>query len=336
MTFTNYLIEIIANTKIISEGIFFFGGKEIAVNFDETQYIHPPHEALRTKLTSIIYEQCYCRKFFGKFSEPEMNLIVDGNFIVALSAANTGIERWEGGWEIEQQLGTSHFLAIKNGQYKMFTSSQFIPTEDRPHRGKSAINVHYPRQHSSPYDAFYFAFGTEGAANEDQSTIVRIYWNIKSDGATILINLITKHLNKFQVPFTFKCLNNPGFYNRSDSAVLYIYKSSFHIVSDLLTRIYPELTSYLKDDVPGFTKEIALGVGLAEDPGTGESFGMSRCKLIASGLMNAWNSSDFTHPSTLKYVEDAFKARNLNVLLPYLNSHSVDCYDTLIKIEDNG
>src|SRR5436305_14389954 len=60
------------------------------------------------------------------------------------------------------------------------------------------------------------------------------------------------------------------------------------LIVELLVDVYQAVKDNLKPETPLFTKRLAAGLGFAEDPGNGESFGMSRCRIVAEGLWSAY------------------------------------------------
>ena len=56
---------------------------------------------------------------------------------------------------------------------------------------------------------------------------------------------------------------------------------ALQIVARVLPAIRAEVRKYLRPATPLLTRILHEGIGLAEDPATGESFGMSRSRLIA-------------------------------------------------------
>jgi hypothetical protein len=89
------------------------------------------------------------------------------------------------------------------------------------------------------------------------------------------------------------------------------------------------LGTLLRDSVPLFTKKLRNGVGLAEEPNTGESFGMHRCRLTAEGIVEAWYRGDQTIQGRMQAVNARFAFNNLKLEKPYLNPGSQDLFETL-------
>ena len=155
---------------------------------------------------------------------------------------------------------------------------------------------------------------------------MRFYWNIDAAGAVPLTQRLTRRLNGFQVPFRFKALTYSSQYDRTDPAILYVEKRYFQIAALLALETHQELASHLGAEVGLFTKPLAPGLGLAEDPGNGESFGMHRCRLVAEGLWQAFHQQLSDSPARLATVLDRFRGEGLDLDRPHLGPGSADLY----------
>ncbi len=130
---------------------------------------------------------------------------------------------------------------------------------------------------------FYYVSGsTPDFGNE--VPVVRFYFNIMPQGVPQLIKYLTNYFNLFCIPFNFKCCQNIGDYNRTDSAVLYISYYHFAISIQLLEKIILKIKPYLKTEIPLFSLHITDGFSFAENPFGNLSFGQSRCNTIAAGI----------------------------------------------------
>src|SRR5262249_40765873 len=109
-------------------------------------------------------------------------------------------------------------------------------------------------------------------------------------------------------------------------AVLYVAKRHYRVAALLLADVYRAIGPSLKAATPLFTKTLADGLGLAEDPKTGESFGMNRCRLLAEAVCNAHARGLDTAEARLSEFTAAFGAVGLSLERPYLNRGSADAY----------
>jgi len=145
-------------------------------------------------------------------------------------------------------------------------------------------------------------------------------------GAPELVRSLSARLNFFQVPFRFKCSVMPGQYERTDVAVLYLAKRLFPFVADALQEVYPEVRPHLQPEVPFLTRRLAPGVGTAEDPGNGESFGQHRCRLLAESCWSCFLRGDQEAASRRAELRLLAGAQGADPERLHLNAGSLDCY----------
>lgn len=278
-------------------------------------------QRLQEQLTQKIYSRFYCglskdndRIDLPSKSEREA-------FMEELSKANTTKETLDHNWLVYAIDPTGNVYIKKNETLRWLDPNKFEFADKNQKQLAQNTYVHLKkeRENRSIQPVFYHAFSDEIFPQD--ATLVRIYWNIDPAGITKLVEKLTSVLNDYQIPFQFKCLNHPELYVRNDSAVLYLDKKHLDIVSLLLPYIIADVKPYLKNALPWFTKTITKGVSFAEDPGKGQSFGMSRAAVIAEALIIAYEANltnDKTFDFTLKHMTK--KGFNINNL--YLNSHT--------------
>src|SRR4029077_1342710 len=172
-----------------------------------------------------------------------------------------------------------------------------------------------------------------GETPEDESFalgLVRIYWHLDLAGAPALIRALSARLNFFQIPFRLKCSVMPGQYDRTDVAVVYLAKRLFPFVADLLREVYPVVRPHLGPEVPFFTRRLAPGVGIAEDPATGESFGQHRCRLLAEACWSCFLRGDQEVGSRREELRALAAVRGADPERLHLNAGSLDCYEASV------
>jgi hypothetical protein len=109
--------------------------------------------------------------------------------------------------------------------------------------------------------------------------------------------------------------------------VLYVDKRFFRVVSRVLAGVRTEVARHLRPETPLFTKPLAEGLALAEEPYTGESFGMQRCRILAEGLLGAHAKGLRDDAARLEEVGRHFSSYGLSLDTPYLNPRSIDQYE---------
>ncbi len=173
---------------------------------------------------------------------------------------------------------------------------------------------------------FYVANGEAPAPAGAESRMTRIYWHVAEAGAVPLTRAVTTRLNRYQVPFRFKTLAFSGTYTRADAAVLYFAARYYQIVARLLPAIREEVRSHLRPATPLLAWRLHDGVGLAEDPGTGESFGMSRSRLIAQAIWDAYVRGQQSEEARLAELAIQLERIGLSLDRPHLRAGSTDVY----------
>src|SRR5262249_51411500 len=84
------------------------------------------------------------------------------------------------------------------------------------------------------------------------------------------------------------------------------------------------VTASLLESTPLFTEVLQPGVGIAEDPTSGESFGMHRCRLVAEGLVEAWQRAGKSVENRLQAIATRFEREGLKLDRPHLNAGSTE------------
>jgi hypothetical protein len=177
------------------------------------------------------------------------------------------------------------------------------------------------------HHGFYHVFGEALGDDQDDQELLRFYWNIKAEGGVKLVRLLTRSLNRFQLPFRLKILNNPATYIRADAAVLYLSSRFYHLAAELINNIHQQLTGQMDPDTPLFSKRLASGLGLAEEPKTGESFGQQRCRILARALWMAYEKKIEDDDSRLQEISTELQANGIDAEFPYRNIGSAEAYD---------
>jgi len=276
-----------------------------------------------TRLQHWLYQRCFCNSVTASpdsagVSQPAVN----GSLLPQLSRANTGQDLWGDGWEIVRVDGAGRVTAKRYESVRSFWPGDFLTLEgpELPPRAGMHLRAFFPRESSTMQPGFYFAFGNSPEEDFDPASMVRFYWAVKSSGAVLLAGELTAALNRLRVPFRFKTGVESYSYGRLDAAVLYVHKRYYQVTARLLAPVYDRVRSELLSGTPLFTKPLAAGLGLAEDPGTGESFGMQRCRLLAEAVRAE------PEPS-LETLVQRLELAGVRADVPYLSPGSADLYD---------
>lgn len=260
---------------------------------------------------------------------------IDIQFFKRLHENNCGQGYYDPEWRVTRQ-ETDGSLAVKRGGLTLHIEQKkhLQPTEQSAIVGDS-VAVWTPRNRVQ--NGFYVAISDAGSNNPSSlngdSETVRTYFNLSPEGAVAVMRCITQQLNQIQLRFTFKVLYNPSDYKRYDSGVFYFDKRNYEAVRPVLQTVYRENQHHFRAEVPLFTKFLAPGLALAEEPShkffTQESFGMNRCQIVANGLLEAWQQGDNSPEARMQAILQHFRLQGISLNCPYLNANSEDIYAPL-------
>jgi hypothetical protein len=283
---------------------------------------------LLAQLQTFLYGYAYCRRFTGSVDTTPPAAAPPDGFSAELSRANATQERWDPGWLIAHQLPSGQFLAQKHGIYRAVWPGEFMNVDGygrAPQQGAN-ISLYFPRESRTLQPGFYFVFGDTPSDQMDDYAVVRFYWHVSAAGAPDLVAALTHQLNRFQVPFRFKTLDSPQSYIRRDAAILYVARRYYHAAAEAVAAVHRAVRAHLGEDAPLFARQLAPGLGFAEDPGNQESFGMARCRILAQGIWNAHKTGVSTPEERLAIVLREFENHGVSPERPYLNPGSEDRY----------
>lgn len=329
------LLSILSRLRIDGADRFQFDGTDYRCSAPPPQpaagvnYLRPPAEPLVNDLLGLLYSRCYTRA-----AAPAM-VQNDPAFLASLQAANQGVEHWDSGWRVYQQAEGGRLFVQKGERHRAAQPGEYLFATRPGHPPQLNDVVSLWASNGSPalQDGFFHVIGEELADQFDEFSILRFYFNVTADAAPALVAFITDALNRYRVPFRFKCLSAAGNYGRADGAVLYVANREFDLCAQLLEEMPEAVTAGLRPEVPLFSQELRPGVGLAEDPGNGESFGMHRCRLLAEGLVAAWRESIQDDEGRLERVRRHFADNGVQFARCHLNPESVDRYHRPAPLE---
>jgi hypothetical protein len=284
-----------------------------------------PEQDPEVALGALIYQHCYLRP--SPRRSAQTTAWGDREFESALAQPNIGSITWEHGWSWHS--ATDGGLTVSRAGVRF----RVTPEEVRPFPPVpgQACSVRVPAERRNLMPGYYLLAGNEEWDLEPSADggITRVYWHLRSAGGPALVPLLARCLNAAAVPFRLKVPTSPAAYTRADAGVLYLPMNRYAAAQDAVRTVHAAMRDHLRDEVPLFTKRLAPGLGLAEDPGNGLSFGQHRCRLVARGLWAAHQIGEQGPEDRLRAIVGAFRAEGLDAEHPYLSQGSVDDYDRL-------
>jgi hypothetical protein len=286
------LRSICGHVEILSaERLVFSGREQDALAYQDAGASPAPRPGgapLVSLLRDLLYQHAYTHRLGASAPRRQED---DPEFTHRLSLAHRSREQWIDGWIVEQVLGDGRVMARRFEARRLLWPGEYVALDAT--RGTfvpgARVRVFQPRESRTQQPGFYFAFGEALADDLDESRLLRTYWNVTPAGAVALLPRIGAWLDRFGVPFQFKCVDAPERFGRLDAAVLYTHRRFHRLLQLQLDALLSGLDArHIGADTPLFALPLRPGVAIAEDPPGGESFGMHRCRLLAEGLWNAF------------------------------------------------
>jgi hypothetical protein len=286
-------------------------------------------------LQSQLYQDFYCQGFARPARQEGNGIATMGitPFVKALSTANSGRGYWQAGWEVHSI--NDDEVAVKGENLELWAQPvDCLVPQGSPITQGMRLSLRFPKEFLGISPGFYMALSDEASTREDEQNLVRIYWNLTAEGAIPFIRHITSMLNRAHLPFKLKVLNDPVHFTRCDAGVLYLCKRDYAAVSKILERLYPAIAASLKPGIPAFTKQLAAGIGLAEGPAAGESFGFHHCYLLADGMIRAYEQGKKLIDERLQVVVDCLAEAEISLEKPFLKPGSCDTYNFHPRLQE--
>jgi len=182
----------------------------------------------------------------------------------------------------------------------------------------------FPRESLARLPHSYTALGPKPPVSV---TWLRLYWNVGPNGAVKLMDRATDLLSQSGAPFQLKIMLDTG-RRRRDAAVLYVPVARWREAARLLRMSSRDVAKMgdFEPDAPLFARSVRAGVGLAEDPGGGRSFGEHRAFLVALALVDIYLSGTPGEEAGWRALLSRFEFAGLSLERPHLNGMGPDSY----------
>lgn len=295
---------------------------------------------LRSFLYRVYYNSSMKPTSESELDEHRLQLDLENNtflgiymeFYEKLHKSNQGEGYFDADWQILKEENNRTLVVTKGGLKLHIEREKHLQTSQKNAAIGDLVEIKMPK--NLVQNGFYMAVSNSGlqsyGSSENNLTTVRIYFNLTPEGTIEVMKNLTQQLNKKTIPFSFKVLYNPDEYKRYDSGVLYFDREYYESVLPVLKNVYSQTKLEFKPEIPLFTKQLAPGLGLAEEPdqkfSIQESFGMNRCQIIANGLLKAWHQGDRSPENRMNAILEQFNLLGIDVQHPYLNANSEDIY----------
>ena len=284
-----------------------------------------------TALSAALHRAVYSRLYLGlqrDASDPADRRLAtareDAAFVATLRTAEGGRQRWEGGWRMDASgTGWVAVRSLHDGVQVRCHPAQVMPNGAGP---GDEVQVAFPTERRFVSPAFYLTVGLAGnGTGRAVPDVLRWYLNVPADGAAALLQTLVEHLDAGGIPFTVKTLNDPAQHPRPDAMVLYTDRARTPAVAPVVRMSLEQTGVVLRDAVPAFTRRLASGVAIADEPARERrtlSFGQHRSLLVVRGILAAGVGADLQTRWTA--VDAEFRRAGLDPERPHLGSGNAE------------
>ena len=225
-----------------------------------------------------------------------------------------------GPWRVLEQLGGGA-LAVQRGTVTRRVEPGEYLFEGVPARAIRGHRVNLQRAAwTTQLDpAFVYLFGQAPADAFSDDCLVRYYLAPQPAQLAEVVQTLSEALDHACLPYLLKYPNDSTQWLRNDAVVLYIAARQAHQVHNLLGRHSLWLRPRLRGQVPLWSQALLPGLGFAQDPDDGRSFGESRCRALAMGLLDATLA-----PEALEAIRRQFETQGIDWQQPHLEADPTD------------
>jgi Lanthionine synthetase C-like protein/HopA1 effector protein family len=232
---------------------------------------------------------------------------------------------WQPGWTVRTVAGGR--IVVTRGDLSLWVRNvHCIVDGGEPLPGRSAA-ILLPVVSSTLSPGFVVVNGTRLPSPGRADTLVRIYWNLRWEAAGEFVDHLTTGLDRAGIGHIIKVLTDIADRHRRDPAVLLLSASDFPEAAPVVRSVADRLHRDLRPGTPAFTQEVTRGVGVAECPGSGASFGQVRCAALASAIIETdatgpYGSADARFDTFLSHL----RTSGFRPEAPHLNLGSTTDY----------
>jgi len=276
----------------------------------------------KTAAVDILYQWWYTRSGSKKKISPLANPAYDQVY----RSVHGQRGRWERGWVAQKVSSKGRVIAQRGKEQRLLNPGDYVVPERLGLTPVPGMELTVTGRRESAKEQPGFWITSSPAWYEAMAPLLRIYWNTSPEGGVHLAELITSMLPQ-TLAYSLKLPVDEVGYQRADSVVLYIQAEDFTGSSAMLHQLYLEAASALFPQEVPWSKTVAPGISLAEDPpDEQESFGLHRCRMIVEGLESIADHGQDVHAAP-QAVEQYMVSLGFAPERPHCNPNSTMDYD---------
>lgn len=248
---------------------------------------------------------------------------VDASPADALRAAHHESDLWLSGWVVDRPVNGDWIIVSRGSERRLVHRVDVVPDRRSclPPRPGESVAVASRRDFVHDDGSCWSSASGNWEDSIADNGMSRLYWNVSLQHAPDLLSRLTRSLAGLVAGYALKVwLADTG---RPDALVVYIRDSDAPVVLPAMLELHPSVRELLRTPSPRLTLHLAKGLGFAEDPGGGESFGQNRCRLVAQALGATAGEAE---AHRVRAVAEHLSFTGVDLERPYLRPGSVRRY----------
>jgi type III HopA1-like effector protein len=226
--------------------------------------------------------------YIGWYTRPSSRgrddaVVVPGSLRLALRAAHAAARERDSGWAVTASSPRGVVAAargdsarlLRPGEYAMPLRPGVPPAPGEPIEPVRRLD------HLDDDQALWWSFTDP----PPERPLGRVYLNARPATAARAVHELTHALAG--IPHQLKCPQQAQACERIDAIVAYHERPARDAVLASLDDRWPRLRPLLDPDVPPLTRRVRPGLAWADDVEDGQSYGESRCRLVAAAIERA-------------------------------------------------
>jgi len=237
----------------------------------------------------------------------------------ALRASVAAATRWETGWVVMRSTPSGVCVVGREGQTRTLHPGQYA---NLARKGMPVV----PGDHVTASELVEWIDQPTGYwcmrswHGEPQGLLNRLYFSVGADQVGYVLLEVTKTLDSLKLRYTLKCPSVASAYSRVDSLVVYLEAESWPAVAPAIETLAQRAQDHLRDSIPPLTKKIGRGVAFAESPDSNQSFGESRCRALAYGVLAMLQNGQPALENGPGRLIESLEASGINPARPWQNT----------------
>jgi hypothetical protein len=234
---------------------------------------------------------------------------------------------WSFGWNVED-VAPGGVGIVRGLDRRHCPHGQYIA--DETGRGVGAgeiVRVLVTSRRAVESDGSWIAVGRGIPPIKTDAQIIRTYLNLNWRGRVRAARGIADTLDRYETPYCMKVMVDQDSQGRPDAFTLYFDERYLRIVMSAVRDVALLVSEDLGIATPLFTKRVADGIAMAQEPVTSTSFGIDRCAAVAEGVRRAWRRGRVDFSSRLESTLQVLDESAIDAERPYLRIGDADRFE---------